>query len=72
MTQFNNAKYKAKSPCLNCIDREIGCHSRCDRYKQFRNEIDDEKQVVRDCKAQHNAHMAFLKQQRERHRKQHR
>ena len=73
MGDFNNRlKYRTKSPCLNCIDREVGCHSRCERYSRFRNEIDDEKKVVRDFKAQHNEHMAFLKQQKDRHRKQHR
>ena len=23
------------APCKGCDDRELGCHSKCDRYKQF-------------------------------------
>jgi hypothetical protein len=25
-----------KAPCMNCPDREIGCHGHCERYKEFR------------------------------------
>ena len=24
-----------KSPCQYCLDRKIGCHSRCERYLAF-------------------------------------
>lgn len=24
-----------KAPCLNCKDRVLGCHSTCERYKEF-------------------------------------
>lgn len=24
-----------KTPCLNCQDRVIGCHSKCDKYKAY-------------------------------------
>lgn len=24
------------APCYKCPDREIGCHSKCDRYKEFK------------------------------------
>lgn len=31
-----------KSPCdKNCSDRVIGCHSKCKKYKEFRNKIDE-------------------------------
>lgn len=23
------------SPCLNCTKRKLGCHSTCDRHKEF-------------------------------------
>lgn len=29
-------------PCVNCPDRHVGCHSRCDRYKAFRTHRDAE------------------------------
>lgn len=25
--------------CKNCTDRYIGCHSKCDKYAEFRNEV---------------------------------
>lgn len=28
------------APCKGCADRFVGCHSTCDLYKQFRNELD--------------------------------
>ena len=26
---------QCKSPCLNCKDRVVGCHSTCEKYKEF-------------------------------------
>lgn len=26
-----------RPPCLNCIIRQVGCHSKCDRYKKYRS-----------------------------------
>lgn len=26
--------------CKNCTERHIGCHSTCEDYKNFRNELD--------------------------------
>lgn len=30
-----------KSPCLNCSNRAIGCHSKCEPYTDYRARIDD-------------------------------
>lgn len=30
-------------PCKNCPDRYLGCHSNCDKYKQFKKEIAERK-----------------------------
>lgn len=27
-------------PCKDCEDREIGCHSKCEKYKKFRDDVD--------------------------------
>lgn len=27
-----------KAPCLNCKDREPLCHSKCERYKEFKQD----------------------------------
>ena len=29
------------APCKNCPDREIGCHSRCNKYLEFRKKRDE-------------------------------
>ena len=26
------------APCKDCVDRAVGCHSTCDKYKQFADE----------------------------------
>ena len=31
---------KPQSPCLDCADREPGCHGRCEKYKDFRRDVD--------------------------------
>ena len=36
------------APCKDCGDRVIGCHSTCDKYKQF---SDERKEYVRKVKA---------------------
>ena len=32
-------KKKKKSSCLNCPDRKVGCHGKCDKYKKFQNNV---------------------------------
>lgn len=31
------------APCMNCSDRFVGCHSKCERYKAYRKMIDERK-----------------------------
>lgn len=28
-------------PCKGCDSRYVGCHSKCDPYKDFKSELDD-------------------------------
>ena len=28
-------------PCYNCPDREMGCHGRCERYAEYRAQMDE-------------------------------
>ena len=30
---------KDKNPCYSCKERRIGCHSKCDKYRIFREEL---------------------------------
>ena len=33
------------SPCYDCKQRTVGCHSKCDLYKEFTQELERVKQV---------------------------
>lgn len=32
--------HNLKSPCLNCENRFVGCHSNCSGYQSFRQKLD--------------------------------
>nr|DAI77800.1 MAG TPA: hypothetical protein [Caudoviricetes sp.] len=32
------------APCKNCQDREVGCHSKCDRYAEYNRQREDIRQ----------------------------
>ena len=38
---------KPKAPCRGCEEREIGCHSTCKAYTDFRAELDEHNARVR-------------------------
>ena len=38
------------APCKDCGDRVIGCHSTCDKYRQFVNERKEYVQKVKACR----------------------
>ena len=44
-----------KTPCIDCDDREPGCHGKCDRYKEWRVEFDAEKAARNAALADENA-----------------
>ena len=29
------------SPCKDCTDRAVGCHGKCDKYKDYRVKVDE-------------------------------
>ena len=35
-------------PCKDCIDREIKCHDKCERYKEWKKGVDDLNKARRD------------------------
>lgn len=35
-----------KSPCVNCMDRSISCHSICTKYKEWFNALKMEKAEI--------------------------
>lgn len=38
------------APCKDCGDRVIGCHSTCDKYRQFVNDRKEYVQKVNACR----------------------
>lgn len=34
-------------PCKDCLDRELGCHSKCLKYQEWKNQHDAEQQMIR-------------------------
>ena len=38
------------APCKDCVDRAVGCHSTCDKYRQFANDRKEYAQKVKACR----------------------
>jgi hypothetical protein len=38
-------------PCKGCTDREIGCHSKCSKYIEWKSEWDRRKNMIDNAKA---------------------
>ena len=36
-----------RPPCYNCQEREVGCHSRCDKYKEWTAQLEKSKESKR-------------------------
>ena len=43
---------KPQSPCHNCDERVLGCHSECDLYLTFRRALDKYNEAVRNSREQ--------------------
>lgn len=41
-----------KCDCKGCTDRQVGCHSWCERYLQFKQELNDRNQLIQKMKDQ--------------------
>ena len=40
----------AKSQCYGCTERYVGCHSKCESYKEFKSKHDEEMRVQREAR----------------------
>ena len=45
------------APCLDCVDREPGCHGHCDGYKAWKAQFDAAKAAKSAAKADEQAVM---------------
>jgi hypothetical protein len=41
-----NTDVNFNSPCLNCMERQLGCHSSCEKYKKARENYEERKKVI--------------------------
>ena len=39
--------YGLAAPCKDCEDRHEGCHTECDKYKEYKAELDKRKEEAR-------------------------
>ena len=42
---------KLSGPCKGCEDRFVGCHSQCEKYREFRNKCDEQLEIKNKQKA---------------------
>ena len=45
------------APCKDCVDRTVGRHSTCDKYKQFADERKEYVRKVKACKRKEREYM---------------
>ncbi|MBO5389409.1 MAG: hypothetical protein J6A59_15000 [Lachnospiraceae bacterium] len=53
----------AVAPCKDCGDREVGCHSTCKKYIDFKKENEKQKELINKEKQKVQNHMGFVIQQ---------
>lgn len=42
---------KPSAPCFGCEQRELGCHSTCERYGEFRKALDEYNAIIAEYNA---------------------
>lgn len=38
------------APCKNCTGRYTGCHSKCEKYKEFKRKAAEEQATIRSAR----------------------
>lgn len=41
-----NCNYRTKSPCKECMERSSACWDKCSRYKQYKDELYNQKKFL--------------------------
>lgn len=57
------------SPCKNCEERVLGCHSVCEKYLKFKKDAQEEKEKIIASKIIEQQQIAYLSYQSERRRR---
>ena len=63
---------KPQSPCLDCADREPGCHGECEAFREYSEQQVRYKDNIISSKKQENAHIAPFSQMRENYKRRRR
>lgn len=63
---------KVQSPCKDCSDRELGCHSTCKKYMKFQEDNQAEAKAKKDFLKEHYEHIGFMAEQKRKREKAHR
>lgn len=58
--------------CKGCCNRYVGCHSRCETYKEFSEELMEKKKKIKQAKAVENEYNKYKKNKIAKERKWHR
>ena len=41
-------KPKTKAPCVDCNERQVGCHAKCPKYIDWRSEYQQRKKAINE------------------------
>lgn len=61
----------ASAPCKGCNDRQVGCHSTCENYQNFKKKDAEEKEALRNEKEKRFASYDFRRKQVEKAMRRH-
>lgn len=50
---------KHQAPCLGCENRELGCHSKCNKYKQYSDALAKYKEQERAIKKKEGGYVEY-------------
>ena len=42
---------KLEAPCYGCDNREVGCHAKCEKYREFQGRLKMEKDKFEDYRS---------------------
>jgi len=49
------------NPCKDCTDRYIGCHSDCDKYKDWKSSLETIKKAKEEQRKKYDAYFHYKK-----------
>ena len=58
--EYSYGNCKKSSPCMNCEERELGCHNRCERYSEFKQHGQIVRDTVHNNKSKYNDCLSFI------------